>query len=234
MRQFINIIENAELQPIRTFDRLWHVGSMVASAKRKGSYEGAGLSVSRHPNAWTQIARGHVNGDIWELTKPNNRFLDYHAMPYRLKTQIRQWGIEQGYIEETTHFRIRYYDDEWEQERWMDFNTREEAEEEAEMMDLENPIEEITDALKATPKLDARTMNAGGDMEALVPVWVEDMTDLDGVWWQDSYDPDRLSAPRGVIMQSKMREWSATKPSVEPEDDDDDYDGGPETPWGAQ
>ena len=206
---------------------------MNPSMKRRGSYEGAGLSVSRHPNAWMAIARGHVSGSVYELTKSGNRFLDYHAIPYELITSIRDWGIREGYVEAVTHFRVKYYDDEWEEERYMDFASREEAIEEVELMDADpEEIEVITDALKASPKLDARTLGAGDDLEALVPVWVEDMTDLDGVWWQDSFDPDRLSAPRGVIVPSKLAEWQVRKLDEEIDDDEPDYDGGPESPWG--
>ena len=51
----------------KSFAKLWHVGSMNPRIKRPGSYEGAGLSVSVHPEDWQQIAE--IGGDLWELTK---------------------------------------------------------------------------------------------------------------------------------------------------------------------
>lgn len=231
MREWINLVESAQTFPTKSFAELWHIGSMDAAQKRTGSYEGSGLSVSRHPSAWRGIGGGHVQGDTWELEKAGNKFLDYHAMPYALQEAIRNWGIQQGYVKVVTHYRIEYYDDEWEQTRYTIFDTREQAEEELEAMDGDpDDIEEITDAIKTTPKLDARTRNApGNDLEPLVPVWVEDNTDLDGVWWQDSFDPERLSAPRGVIVPSKVATWSAKKLDDDPYDDEEDSDG-PETP----
>lgn len=48
--------------PVKTLKGLYHVGTLDASKKRDG-YEGAGLSVSTHPDAWKRIAKGHVTGD---------------------------------------------------------------------------------------------------------------------------------------------------------------------------
>jgi hypothetical protein len=37
---------------------------------------------------------------------------------------------------------------------------------------------------------------------------VEECTDLDGLWWADDYDPDRLTAPRGVILPRALQAWT--------------------------
>lgn len=53
-------------------------------------------------------------------------------------------------------------------------------------------------------------------LECALTIWAE-KNGLDGVWWEDAYDPDRLSAPRGVIFKEKVPTFSFTKvesPSV--------------------
>lgn len=236
MRNWLNIVENAlSTGVVKSFDVLWHVGSMDAANKRHGSYEGAGLSVSQHPQAWSRIARGHVNGDVWELTKRGNRFLDYHNITEQLRSQIEAWGVANGYIESTVEYFFSYYDDEWEMEMVQSFPTAERAEAEAEGFDAD--IDKRV-ALRGTKRLQSRTKGAPGHFDALVPVWVEDTTDLDGVWWADLLDESRLSAPRGVIVPTKVKTWNARKVSDQPygedlsSDDEGDFIQGPHTPHG--
>lgn len=209
--------------PTVQFEELWHVGSMNPADKQSGSYEGAGLSVSRHPLSWQRIARGQVHGDIWKLTKPGNRFLDFHRLNERQKQVIIEWGIRHGMVKQETKYIVKYYDDEWEEDRWIECDTMEEAQEEADFMGLDHDSIEVQEGtLAATPKLSLVSNNAPGGYDALVPVYVEAMLPFDGVWWQDSFDPSKLSAPRGVISINRLPSWKA---EIDHSADDADDDG---------
>ena len=36
---------------------------------------------------------------------------------------------------------------------------------------------------------------------------LQDEDRFDGLWWYDRYEPEGLSAPRGVIFPGQLREW---------------------------
>lgn len=224
--QNIPVMENENFNwPTVQFEELWHVGSMNPADKRTGSYEGAGLSVSRHPMSWQQIARGQVSGEIWKLTKEGNRFLNFHRLNEHQKRVIIEWGINHGMVKQETTYHVSYYDDEMEETRSLECDTMEEATEEAEFMGLDtDAITVDKGSLKATPKLVLLSKNAPGGFEALVPVYVEAMLPLDGVWWQDNFDPSKLSAPRGVICVDKISSWKAVIDHSADDADDGDFD----------
>ncbi len=195
--------------PTRSFKKLYHVGSLNASQKRRNSYEGAGLSVSLHPNEWRAIARGFVSGDTWVCTRANNQFVDAHKMRKAHRQMVAQWGVENGYVTIASKWRVSYYDDEFEGERYFEFSSREQAEEEAH--DLGTEPQEIRGAMIATPLLQKRTLSRAEPVavaDLLLTVYVEDATPFDGVWWADRLDPVALSAPRGVIVPSRVSQWS--------------------------
>ena len=75
--------------PVKTLKGLFHVGTLDASKKRDG-FEGAGLSVSTHPDAWKRIAKGHVTGDTYSATKEGNRILDAHSLTKEHNAEITQ------------------------------------------------------------------------------------------------------------------------------------------------
>jgi 8-oxo-dGTP pyrophosphatase MutT (NUDIX family)/GNAT superfamily N-acetyltransferase len=200
----------------RSFKKLWHVGDMNVKSKQPGSLEGSGLSVSIHPEDWMDIAE--IGGDTWELTKPSNRFLNFHRLSKPQRKQLAAWGIQNGYLTEVANaYRWVYWDSEAEEERYIEFPTQEEAEAEMEGMGEGGkvvPVKSI--AYAGTDKLKQRTNNPSGDQTAvafdlLVTVYAEEQLDCDGVWWEDTYDPANLSAPRGVIFPSKLSSWKARK-----------------------
>jgi len=197
--------------PTKSFPKLWHVGTMDTTHKRNGSFEGAGLSVSTHPEAWRRIARGHVTGPTWILTKPGNKFLDHYRLTEAQSTEIAKWAVQNGYAETATLYRVSHYDDELESEVYTDYHTREEAEYEA---DEESPIKEIVGGLVGTDSLHERTRTDASPVmvaDLLSTLYAEDVLGLDGVWWNDKLSPEAYSAPRGVIFQSKVKEWSFVK-----------------------
>jgi len=205
----------------KSFPKLWHVGTMKAKHKGEGSLEGAGLSVSIHPEEWKDIAE--IGGPTWELTKPGNKFLNFHRLSKPQREQIVQWGIKNGYVTEmSVVWRLEYYDSEADEERYMEYPTKEEAEAELGSGYGDNekvvPVKSKSGkrSISGTDKLKQRTKNPRADdtvvaFDLLVTVYAEDELDCDGVWWQDTFDPASLSAPRGVIFASRLPSWKAKK-----------------------
>lgn len=205
--------------PVRSFKTLWHVGAMDSTHKRQGSYEGAGLSVSLHPEDWTRIARLGGN-PTWTLTKPGNVFLNFHRMNKTHRKMIRDWGIANGYAESIPTFRAWYYDDDYERQVYMTFTTRVEAEEQLGDMQHEDDdtkrVEEVPGGgMRGTPKLQVRCHQNRSELlddvvlDLLATIYAEDVMKIDGVWWNDVHDPGNLSAPRGVIVPSAIASWTA-------------------------
>lgn len=195
--------------PHLSFKALYHVGSLDPTQKgdQGRSMEGRGLSVSLHPEEWRKIA--HLGTEpVWVLTKPNNRFLDFLKLGDQGIAQLRKWGEIAGLITMASIYRFCYYDDEMESEMCPEFETYEEAQEEADEWEVE--AQEIPGRGMATDKLNKV---AGYRVESSL---VDDMLSIafaetqgfDGVWWQEKIDPSRYSAPRGVIVPSKISSWN--------------------------
>lgn len=226
MRRWISLVESASRAPTLTFPELYHVGSLNAEEKGNDSYEGAGLSVSVHPNAWRRIAR--IGGETWKVTKAGNQFLNYHETTPEQHAEMVKWAVKQGYAEPTTYWSVSYYDDEWDEERVFYCDSREEAEEEAEGYDTDQ-IEEHPNKLRGTEKLMQRCKVNKSHMQhpdhLIATVFADDVLGLDGVWWEDTFDPSRLSAPRGVIFPDKVASFHFEKAeqAFDASDEDDGY-----------
>lgn len=198
--------------PLRTIKRAYHVGTLNRSDKRRGSQEGAGLSISQHPDAWRQIARGHVHGDDWIVRSAvGGKFLDIHKLSDAQHAIIRAWAIENGLATPARLFEVSYYDDELEDDLKFTVTSRDAAEAEAEEVD--GAITEI-DGLLATAAL--KTCSHGPCEPAMVQdmiatAFADQALDLDGCWWSDTLDPIRLSAPRGVIFERRLGAWDLQK-----------------------
>ncbi|MFC5505360.1 hypothetical protein [Bosea massiliensis] len=198
--------------PLRTIKRAYHVGTLNPSDKRRGSQEGAGLSISQHPEAWRQIARGLVHGDDWVVRSTSGAtFLDVYKLSDAHKAIIREWALGEGLATSSPIFEVSYYDDELEDDLRFTATNRAEAEAEAEEVDGEVTV---IDGLLATEALQALSF---GPCE---PIMVMDMVaiayadlvlELDGAWWSDRLDPIRLSAPRGVIFKRRLDGWVIRK-----------------------
>jgi len=80
--------------------------------------------------------------------------------------------------------------------------------------DSPEDIEKISGGVKPTDKLKQVTNNPHlsptGILDYILPLYA-DTLGLDGVWWQDVLDVTKLSAPRGVIVPSKVNTWNITK-----------------------
>ena len=210
INQIVN--EAKDSLPVKTLKGLYHVGTMDSSNKRDG-FEGAGLSVSTHPDAWKQIARGHVTGDTHSATKEGNKFLDAHSLSDAHNKQIKQWAIKNGYLEQQETVTVCYYDDEMEDNLCSTFNSMADAEaeydEELKHMDVTVDKGGIVPTDKLKKETRQNRMDSTGVLEFVIPIFAEQQG-LDGVWWQDTLDVQRYSAPRGVIVPSKIKSWNFT------------------------
>jgi hypothetical protein len=200
------------MYPCRYFDRLTHVGRYEGTAERsqRFSYEGSGLSVSNCPDAWRQIARGQVGGDEWQVAAEQGKLslIDYHALSDRsdFRDTVKAYALSAGWTEAVTVYRVTFFDDELDTEMICDFLSHQDA-----LLEADEDEESISriEGLRATPALCERANvyridpMCAFDQAALV--YLEEHTDAHGVWWEDTMDPLRYSAPRGVIFQSALR-----------------------------
>ena len=204
-----SINEGYNPYPVKTLKGLYHVGTMDSSKKRDG-YEGAGISVSTHPDAWRKIARGHVTGDTHSATKEGNKFLDAHNLSDTHKEEIKQWAIKNDYLAQQETVTVCYYDDEMEDDLCSTFNSMADAEaeydDELEFMDVSVDKGGIVPTDKLKKETRQNRIESTGVLEFVLPIFAEQQG-LDGVWWQDKLDVNRYSAPRGVIVPSKIKSW---------------------------
>jgi hypothetical protein len=192
--------------PTRHFDALYHVGTMVGGDKGTWSLEGDGLSVSLHPEAWEEIAE--LGGRAWwELTKSGNRFLDAHALRTSQQEAIVTWGKAQGYLEAVTRFRVRWYDEMVRDTIWMDLENLEDAEEES--RETGAAIEEVMVVVAGTrwPDIAGR---ANAD-QVVLALFADEVLGIDGVWWEDNFNVEELSCPRGVISVRSLTTWQVSE-----------------------
>lgn len=196
--------------PTISIDEIWHVGTLNPSDKQEDSHEGAGLSITNYPDEWCQITC--LSGELHACSKPHALFLNFHSLSDEQTEQIYQWGCEMGYIEPATLYRVGWYHGDFEMDVYSDFLSREEALEEAD--GDEESLEEIQGYI-SLPVMQERVRGQAGPtllFGLLTTLYVEEvLTELEGVWWEDDLEPSILSAPRGVIVPSKIQEWTFTK-----------------------
>ena len=203
-------LSNTSLPSIN-LKKVYHVGSMDINRKSSSSHEGSGLSVSVNPNEWQKI-NPRTSGDLFELTKENGLFCDKHKLNKTHKETIIGWGVKQQYVTKQVTFRYYYYDDDLDSEVFQEFPTIELAKQEA---DEDGDIRPHKQGLQPTQKLEQTTQQSKIDTSStfdyLLTVYVEQMTDLDGIWWNDKLDVSKYSAPRGVVFNNKIQTWNITK-----------------------
>ena len=107
---------------------------MDRSLKRSGSYEGLGLSVSTHPVSWMNI---HAQGtDGFVLDGPGS-FIDVRSLSREERTSVIELAVDRGLLTRGRGWRMSFFDEELEERVGFVFETRDEAESEAE--GLEDP-----------------------------------------------------------------------------------------------
>lgn len=191
---------------------VWHLGARPSARRTKGglSYEGAELSVSEHPDAWVQIAQ--LGGAArWQGRKRQGRFLD----ALRAQAQVLSWAHDAGVIQPRTAWRVTYFDQETEEERSMLFDSADEAELNAK--EFEGTARKVRSwAFGSVGERyvikQMKVAEVPHDLAAdLAPIFFARHLKLDGVWWNETLDPERLSAPRGCILSEQIASWAWTK-----------------------
>lgn len=195
--------------PIKTMKNIFHVGMMDKTLKAKGSFEGSGLSISTEPKAWVKI-NPFTGGDLFSCKKRDNQFLDFYSLNEEQKKEIIEWGIKEYYVVLTTLYRITYFDDEMDCDLSYLYDSFEQAQENAD----EDVEVESESGYVSTPYMDEKVMSHGKDfnpLDLLCTLFVDEVLDIDGVWWEEILDVNKYSAPRGVIVKSKVESWNIEK-----------------------
>lgn len=183
---------------------VFHVGTLNAADREAVSYEGDGLSVSVDPDDWAQIAR--LPGDTWSLERPDGaplRFVSWHDFDHESRDRVRAWAADKGWVAQRDIHRLTYVDADSGEDVTLDFDHFEEA--------CETVDDEFLDDYQITATTAWRATHAFGERiafrdqvdptDVLLGAYIrEHRPDLDGVWWADDHDPERLSAPRGVLV----------------------------------
>jgi len=218
--------------PVLRIPTVHHVGDMQPSSKRTDSYEGAGLSVCKHPSSWRRIARGFVGGTTHRMTNPDAAFLDAHALDEAQRASVLAWAVGRGLAKAKTLWTISWddCDDDGEERRsCCVFTTAKAAKEEAEEYEDQGVEIARSRGHVSTPALDSTTMQtrpALGDrcvIDLVLPLWAHEVHGLSAVWWADDHDPASLSAPRGVIRAEALSDWRIEPIGYDP-DEDEDFD----------
>lgn len=201
-------------QAKRTLNEIFHLGSMDKSQKSGFSLEGSGLSVSLHPLAWKSIAR--LGGKaLWKLSKADPVFIEAYQLNSAHLEEVERYAVEAGWITVGTTYRVTS-EDENEREIYSDYLTLEEAQKESDDPDTQISINPR--GLIPTTLLHELTEQTRIDLgmvdDLLLTVYAENVLQADGLWWNERLDIHSLSAPRGVLFNSKIATWTALE--VEP------------------
>jgi len=206
----VDVLLEASSLPVLVLDKVYHVGTMKLKHRRDFSYEGSGLSVSLHPSAWTKIAKLGGN-QTWELAKKGGKFIDALKMKKSHWSVATEWGVAQRLVEKTTVWRSWTLDGETDRWGYSMHATEEEARAEIDGFDEEEGRVDSVAHFKPTSKLtkgQKRKSSFAEVKDHLLVAYAEDRG-YDGVWWTEDLDVDAYSAPRGVIVTSKISSWKA-------------------------
>lgn len=190
--------------------RVCHVGDLDPRKKVEGR-EGTGLSVSRDPEAWREIAELGSDTPLWMLERAGGSFVDLRRA-LRSRTVYRAlmaWAESGGYAALEPVWELRVYNDN-DEPRWIWCDSVEEAREEREEGDSRRyPIRRRL-RWRLTPKGARRSGAAGqqADDLALIFYCEDHVPSVDGVWWENEYA--YLSAPHGVIFARSLPTWTRT------------------------
>lgn len=205
---------NIERCRARRITTVWHVGSLDLVDKQNNSQEGNGLSVSVHPKVWAQIAR-LGGGALFRLDRAAGRFLNFHRLTPAACVDLQSWGLDKGWLQLEARWQLHWYDSEREEISRCLCDSEALAKAELEERE-EDPSAGVTQ-VQVPCLTETATTRLGFKLDPLMALdiaatfYVEDETDLDGVWWNDLLDPLSLSAPRGVICLRQLNAWSVSK-----------------------
>lgn len=190
------------------FDSVFHVGTLDASQKGASygrSYEGSGLSISLHPDDWQQIAR--LSGPVWQIDTSSLRFMSRHELNEAQTATAVAWAASEGLVEIRDMWLYSTGENDNGDPTFAYAATREEALDELAYFedDSEPELRRVPVATELLAERTGQQFHPDEDVtdDALI-VFAEQHLDVDGLWWEDDYDPDVLSCPRGVIFAGKV------------------------------
>lgn len=204
--------------PVHSFDRVAHIGTWpnapAARSPRSGaSYEGIGLSVSQHPEAWEHIAKLGGFPTRWLVRRDGKpgQFVDGHVV----HAPALAWARSQGWIVDRPAWEVCWEDDELERQvcfQLLDYaealeEAAERAESEPRQISLPLPAGKLLKRLNDFygPQRDDQHPAFEGE---LVNRWVATQhPEFDGVWWDNILDPVTLTAPAGLILPERLSAW---------------------------
>ena len=182
------------------------------------SYEGVGLSVSRHPEAWARIAK--IPGPTYRFTRADGvpgRFVRFEPV---VAARAYAWGVRHGWLLAREAWAVSYWDDEAGGEMTMVLRSLDEVE--AEGYDRADAV--AATVYGGTPALAARWAayfgGFQGERELDVTYAMAEAANLwlaathptaDGWWWEGPLSVANLQAPRGVILPHAMERWQVAE-----------------------
>ncbi len=218
--------------PYIHINEVYHVGALEVSERArqdKGSLEAFCLSVTRHPEDWTSIAKLGGN-PVWEMSRSGSLWLDVLALDDASRDEIAVWAKDCGFAEPATYWRSWSTDEdgEWRYIRCASFEA---AEFELDDPDRDGPCAngsciEVENGYRLTElgmqQLE-RWQEATDYMDGLIILYARDVlapgeTRLAGLWWDEVHDPEMLSCPRGAILPARLSQFQSIKVERTPSD----------------
>jgi hypothetical protein len=195
---------------------VYHVGNLdVERVIPHHSQEGMELSIAADrtvSDAWKRIAR--LDGTTYELTNSDACF--YHIDPHTSVTDVEtNYCRENNYISVTTGYRVDNYDG----DRYMLFYDRDRAGSEAAGITEDATIEETSVPMLADRGQEywSEAFRQSCDeaspvgVRMLIPIWTVSTLPVDGVYWHHPLEPYNHCAPRGLIFQDQLDDWTVSK-----------------------
>lgn len=201
---------------------LYHVGDLSGTREKPYfSQEGKELSVSPCPDTWKQITE--LEGDTYELRNPNATF--YHINPETSVTNTELCVCcKQDFVTMKKGAVLKQYDIEYDTTRYWKHYNKTDAITQAQNKGVQ-PEETVTETYLPHVSTHGREYCKEAftqpvselspiAVESLVPLWsvitLAQNNDIDGVFWNHPNRPDKHTAKRGLIFQSKISDWKIT------------------------
>ncbi len=198
--------------PVYSPHDVYHVGTLDISHQTKttGDLEGLCLSISEHPEAWTQIARlgGRQTWKGQRLDGSRPCFLEATDLNNDQLNHIISWAVDNDLLSMQKRFVARWEDNELSQMQEMICSSYQEALDEA--GDGEGVLRRIVPVALAKLSHWASACEgvAGPQAQDYAIIAFAERSGYDGVWWHEDLDPIYLSAPRGGICPGRIAQWS--------------------------
>jgi hypothetical protein len=187
--------------------------------ERGTSYEGNLFSVSACPEAWRSIAR--LGGEALNVCDDQIALVDVIEVfssekHEKFREHLERWAFAMGYVEKATFFSVPNFDEDGD-EYVVYCQSYDEALEEVGDTDLEiKEVEKIvpTEYVRKIHNLPKSGYEEG--LEFALIEWIQGnreklAVDVAGVYWDETYEPSSLSAPRGGLFDPKEHSFKTTQ-----------------------